>query len=644
MVPRALVPGPEPWKTFIRYRISKLELRRDGDWGASEAWLCTAPNITPMGSALWRSVWTAWTSVTKGLRRLKPKTHDQVLRQPLFLNPQIQSTTGWPFGTERRSNFRIWSRKGINMVRHVWSDETNSFLSSRQLYRVTKSPKINIARPEIIRACSEVWDLTARTVPKPGGWYTTTGPAPPQEFYHLHSLLGNQWRAMVYMIDARSLRLCTRSLDLQTLTSTNLTEARIVEKSATGKVLGYNPETVTEENILFPFASGRVRDLGFDPAEWVWKKMGAMKMEPFFAYTTKRGYRVIIQSQYRQLEFDRWLEAMGYSIQQRRDFFRKLWHHWTPRKISSIVWLTIADGLPLGAWRVRIGHSGICPLCTSRVLQTNEHGLFSCPAVIIAWQRLRRIRSKAGLQPGLMTWEEVLYGDLGTPNTPGRGVQDTDTLWDAGQPCSINVSTPWNIIRHALLWYIWCQHCEHDMRDGAFHIGIALFRAWQVTVQVGMGAWRELQKNRRKRNPEKHSAMEQLFLLIWCQANLFCSNQAGKPQWNPAPNHEFLPREFARRYTSARVQNQHLFTQPTQIDSQSHSDRSEDFRPPSPGAWAMALTPLAAREPDEAEQLAQAIVLQMFEDIAQEVEEETPLTFPAGSHAQALALPEDLYT
>jgi hypothetical protein len=107
--------------------------------------------------------------------------------------------------------------------------------------------------------------------------------------------------------------------------------------------------------------------------------------------------------------------------------------------------------LPLGARRVRIGHSGICLLCIGRVLQTNEHHLFSCPVVIIAWQRLQRIRFKVGLQPGLMIWEEVLYWDLGTPQPPRRRVQDTDTLWNARQPRAVNVSTPWNIVRHMLL-------------------------------------------------------------------------------------------------------------------------------------------------------------------------------------------------
>jgi hypothetical protein len=160
MIPRAMAPGPEPWKTFIRFRVAKLELRRDGNWGATEGWLCTAPNITPLGSPLWKAIWSAWTAVTKGLRRARPRTHEQVLRQTLYLNPLIQSTTRWPLGSKKRSMFRLWSRKGINMVRDIWDDETNSFCSARHLYRITRSPKINIVRPELIRACSEVWDLT----------------------------------------------------------------------------------------------------------------------------------------------------------------------------------------------------------------------------------------------------------------------------------------------------------------------------------------------------------------------------------------------------------------------------------------------------------------------------------------------------
>lgn len=165
------------------------------------------------------------------------------------------------------------------MVRHIWDDDTNSFLSARQLYIITKSPKIGIARPELIRACSEAWDLTGRTLPSPGTWYTEDG-APdvnPQEFFHLKSITGSQRLARVYKQDRSSLRLLPVQDRPQALICARITEARIIHKSPSGKVLGYNPEDPADDDILFPFGNGRVTDLGFDPLDWSWKKMGAMK-------------------------------------------------------------------------------------------------------------------------------------------------------------------------------------------------------------------------------------------------------------------------------------------------------------------------------------------------------------------------------
>lgn len=43
-----------------------------------------------------------------------------------------------------------------------------------------------------------------------------------------------------------------------------------------------------------------------------------------------------------------------------------------------------------------------------------------------------------------------------------------------------------------LIWFLWCQKCTYDLRNEPFYIGIALYRAWQSTVQAGMGAWQTL--------------------------------------------------------------------------------------------------------------------------------------------------------
>lgn len=58
-----------------------------------------------------------------------------------------------------------------------------------------------------------------------------------------------------------------------------------------------------------------------------------------------------------------------------------------------MIWLTIAEGLPIGAWRVRMGHSGICPLCQGNHMQTAKHGFFTYQAVRPAWEKLQELLS-----------------------------------------------------------------------------------------------------------------------------------------------------------------------------------------------------------------------------------------------------------
>ncbi len=50
-----------------------------------------------------------------------------------------------------------------------------------------------------------------------------------------------------------------------------------------------------------------------------------------------------------------------------------------------MVWLTMAKGLPIGAWHMKIGQEGISNLCTEGSLETTKHGLMQCIVVREAW-------------------------------------------------------------------------------------------------------------------------------------------------------------------------------------------------------------------------------------------------------------------
>lgn len=79
------------------------------------------------------------------------------------------------------------------------------------------------------------------------------------------------------------------------------------------------------------------------------------------------------------------------------------------------IWLTIADRIPVGEWRRKIGHFGICNLCNTGDLQTTRHAFFECEAMVPIWTKIREIMSLVPGAPKIDTWEQALYGNLGHP-------------------------------------------------------------------------------------------------------------------------------------------------------------------------------------------------------------------------------------
>ena len=516
MLVRGMVPGPEPWKSLIRHRITQLQLRREGDWGMHEGWLFAAPKVKPQGSPLWKAIWAAWTSVKPGASKTKAQSRDEQLRQQLFLNPEIIGPNGQALGWKKNTKFRNWSVKGINAVKDVWNAEEDTFIDIATIRNRTRSHNAGELHTKVTDALQH-WNLTGVSEFKVGDWVICEDPPVPGVIFFLRRRDEDHWDAdpFYFRNETEELRPGEDRTDLPF--DCVLSEARVVMRAAAGGVTCFNPKGgVVSGFTMWAYRSGRITDLQMDPKEWTWDRQGLMKRTHFFDYSCRRGYRIIIKNQHRQFGFDQWMEGTGYNYGQRKSFFAKLWHTWLPRKVSSMIWLTIADGLPIGAWRRRcIGQASLCTLCPCGEVQTAEHAFFTCASVTEAWDRLRHIFRKGGRFFRITTWANALYGDIGHPLPPGRRCNtQEDHLWDVGKECRISLETPFHILRCTLIWYIWCQHTKYDLHSGVLHIGIALFRSWQTTVQVGMAAWKELQRYRKKRTSEKHSAMEDLFLKI----------------------------------------------------------------------------------------------------------------------------------
>lgn len=64
------------------------------------------------------------------------------------------------------------------------------------------------------------------------------------------------------------------------------------------------------------------------------------------------------------------LEREGFNSKTRAKFFNRIWHPYLPRKVSAMQWLILTKGLPVGAWREKIGLPNSCELCPVVVKET----------------------------------------------------------------------------------------------------------------------------------------------------------------------------------------------------------------------------------------------------------------------------------
>jgi hypothetical protein len=130
---------------------------------------------------------------------------------------------------------------------------------------------------------------------------------------------------------------------------------------------------------------------------------------------------------------------------------------------------------------------------------------------------------------------------------------EEDLRWDTTSTVTVNMHTPWDVLRAQLLWSIWCRRVELAFRDDPFHLGAVLWHAWRNTVYCAMEAYREL--FRHKRNEEKRQELISCFQQVWTQGHIFGRLTNGDIHWNITPPAAFLPEDLgAWNATPIRIQ------------------------------------------------------------------------------------------
>ena len=115
--------------------------------------------------------------------------------------------------------------------------------------------------------------------------------------------------------------------------------------------------------------------------------------------------------------------------------------------------------------------------------------------------------------------------------------------WDSNSSIILTKDTPWNLSRSSLLWNTWVAKTQKEIGDEPFHLGSILFKTWQVTIQMGMAAWRNIYAH--KRSIEQRNILIQRFKDTWFHTNCFGSHDSFNISWNLFPHILFLAQDVA---------------------------------------------------------------------------------------------------
>lgn len=147
---------------------------------------------------------------------------------------------------------------------------------------------------------------------------------------------------------------------------------------------------------------------------------------------------------------------------------------------------------PIGGWRIKVNHSKTCSLCPLYVIETQSHAFYECPSVNRVWVIFSNLQEEFGLNV-IMIRKQFSWGHWMLSLLFQWRKRDIGTL--------------------SLPFQSWIE--DHgmfiDMRHEAFQLDVAILRALQITIHVGMATWEVIHRSNMgeaKKWPDKRRSLK----------------------------------------------------------------------------------------------------------------------------------------
>ncbi len=240
-----------------------------------------------------------------------------------------------------------------------------------------------------------------------------------------------------------------------------------------------------------------------------------MRDFPFFGYSTKRSYpnaRKPTQST-NIYSFIQRLNLQNSIVTQ---VMARIWHNSRPRKVGTLIWLTLNRGLSVGTWLQCMGILPTCKVCTEEAPESLQHCLLECPFTKQAWEAFYYVWQKWGVPNDVtLSWLFVMLGEIvferedDPPGVQGYHVEGFSYIRQS-----------FDILCSFILYFLWSERCRKHF-DNQYSSRKILQQAWVAIVEVGMATWKAINSLRSTREPNIQARIDQAFRTESCHLGTF---------------------------------------------------------------------------------------------------------------------------
>ncbi|CAM6033220.1 unnamed protein product, partial [Sphagnum compactum] len=430
---------------------------------------------------MWRSIVEAWINARSGLCKADPTSPAEILRQPIFGNQSILNQRRVPLGVGGQREGNSFAQVGHTRVKDFWNNSTRGWKSLTTL-GMSHHPSNRECRERIVSSIpwrpDELEDQT-----RVGDWIANLAPPagnPLDWVYLVLAKEGDTATVLEFKKTSTSSRIQLSSNQAIKISTINHQPIRVLSQEnpkATLKVARDPPAPDKKALLYWIFDSGLIQNLPWDPGEWHWQPSPPLGDAPFFGYSAKRGYSSIRKSAHMS-SMATFLKDLNLRNSTTTQLTARIWHSARPRKVGTLIWLILNNGLLVGTWLRTMGLPSLCKVCDANKEESPQHCLLECDMAQRAWDAYKRIWSKwHSPDSPEITWPFVLLGEatIEQEDDPlGRLAYHVGGFTYPRQPL--------DILRSLIVYRLWTERCRKHY-ENKYSLTAVLTQAWVATVE-----------------------------------------------------------------------------------------------------------------------------------------------------------------